>query len=71
MPKETQLTRLHCAECGIGYPMWVMNETPCEGGEECHDWEGSLDDDEETPEGENVVIGGQVAYKVGGFITWD
>lgn len=51
--------------------MWVMTEEPCEGGEECHDWEGSLDDDEELPQGENVVIGGEVAYKVGGFITWD
>lgn len=25
----------------------------------------------EAPQGENVVIGGEVAYKVGGFITWD
>lgn len=23
------------------------------------------------PEGKNVVIGGQSAYQVGGFITWD
>jgi hypothetical protein len=24
-----------------------------------------------TTQGENVIIGGQSAYKVGGFITWD
>ena len=60
---------LQCAGCGIGYSFWVMTEEPCEDSGDCHDWEDSPND--EDVEGENVIVGGQSAYKVGGFITWD
>jgi len=59
-----------CEVCGISWETYEATQPDCEGGEECHDWEDSMNDDE-MPEGENVIIGGQSAYKVGGFITWD
>ena len=66
-PTKTQSLLLECVSCGIGHAYWVMNETLC-NGDGGHDWQIP---NGETPQGENVIIGGQVAYQVGGFITWD
>lgn len=43
---ERKVEIMKCYECGMTYKKWESTGERCEGGEECHDWEQSLDDDE-------------------------
>lgn len=62
---------MKCEECGMSYELWEMTEEPCEGSGDCHDWEGSLDDDD-APQGDyRLTADGERVWAVGGFISYD
>jgi len=66
-PTKAQSLLLECVSCGIGHAYWVMNEQPCTG-DGSHEWQIP---NGRPLEGRNVIIGGQSAYQIGGFISWD